>query len=215
MWWCEHMHRPMSVIPAQAGIQGLSAGLGPRSPIKSFGDRFRGDGGRALRRRATLALLASAALAAAGCGFQLRGQAQLPYDTLYIPGGSPLAVELKRNVAAASKTRLVDSAGDAQAVLGFTQELRDKVILSFNTAGHVSEYQLRYRVGFRVTDRKGGQVYLPTSEILLTRDVSYSDAQVLAKEAEEALLYRDMQSDMVQQILRRLVAAKPVQPKPK
>ncbi len=145
----------------------------------------------------------------AGCGFQLRGQAQLPFETLYIPGVSPLVVELKRNVAVASKTRLVDSVGDAQAVLGFTQELRDKVILSFNTQGRVSEYQLRYRVGFRVTDPKGGQVYLPTSEILLTRDMAYSDAQVLAKEAEEALLYRDMQSDMVQQILRRLVAAKP------
>ena len=204
------MPRPMSVIPAQAGIQGLSAGLGPRSPIKSFGDRFRGDGGRVLWRRAALALLASAALAAAGCGFQLRGQAQLPFETLYIPGSSPLAVELKRNVAVASRTRLVDSVGDAQAVLGFTTELRDKVILSFNTAGRVSEYQLRYRVGIRVTNPKGAQVYLPTSEILVTRDMAYSDAQVLAKEAEEALLYRDMQSDMVQQILRRLVAAKPV-----
>ena len=157
-----------------------------------------------------VALAAAIAALLAGCGFQLRGQAQLPFETLYIPGGSPLVVELKRNVAAASKTRLVESVGDAQAVLGFTAELRDKVILSFNTAGRVSEYRLRYRVGIRVTDPKSGQVYLPTSEILLTRDVSYSDAQVLAKETEEALLYRDMQSDMVQQILRRLVAAKPV-----
>ena len=143
------------------------------------------------------------------CGFHLRGQAELPFETLYIPGASPLAVELKRNVAAASKARLVDSPGDAQAVLGFTQELREKIILSFSAAGRVSEYQLRYRVGFRVTDAKGAQVYLPTSEILLTRDMAYSDAQVLAKETEEALLYRDMQSDMVQQIMRRLVAAKP------
>jgi LPS-assembly lipoprotein len=205
MWSSEKMDHPLTVIPAKAGIQ---------RRIKSLGPRFRGDGGRVLRRLLTLALLASAALAAAGCGFHLRGQAQLPFDTLYIPGSTPLVVELKRNVAAASKTRLVASQSDAQAVLGFTQELRDKVILSFNTAGRVSEYQLRYRVGFRVTDAKGGQVYLPTNEILLTRDVSYSDAQVLAKEAEEALLYRDMQSDMVQQILRRLVAAKPISPTP-
>jgi len=167
-----------------------------------------------LRSCALAALVAAVATFSAGCGFHLRGQAQLPFDTLYIPGSTPLVVELKRNVAAASKTRLVASQSDAQAVLGFTQELRDKVILSFNTAGRVSEYQLRYRVGFRVTDAKGGQVYLPTNEILLTRDVSYSDAQVLAKEAEEALLYRDMQSDMVQQILRRLVAAKPISPTP-
>jgi LPS-assembly lipoprotein len=146
------------------------------------------------------------------CGFHLRGQAELPFETLYIPGANPLVVELKRSVAAASKARVVDTPGDAQAVLGFTQELREKIILSFSAAGRVSEYQLRYRVGFRVTDAKGAQVYLPTSEILLTRDMAYSDAQVLAKEAEEALLYRDMQRDMVQQIMRRLVAAKPALP---
>ena len=157
--------------------------------------------------RAALAGAIAALLAA--CGFHLRGQAELPFESLHIPGNNPLAVELKRNVAAASKTRLVDKPGDAQAVLGFTQELRDKIILSFSAAGRVSEYQLRYRVGFRVTDPKGAQVYLPSSEILVTRDMGYSDAQVLAKETEEALLFRDMQRDMVQQIMRRLVAAKP------
>ena len=157
--------------------------------------------------RATAAGVIAALLAA--CGFHLRGQEQMPFETLYIPGNNPLVVELKRNVAAASKTRLVDRPGDAQAVFGFTQELREKIILSFSAAGRVSEYQLRYRVGFRVTDPKGAQVYLPTSEIQLTRDISYSDAHVLAKETEEALLYRDMQRDMVQQIMRRLVAAKP------
>jgi len=157
--------------------------------------------------RAAFAGVIAAFLAA--CGFHLRGQAELPFDSLHIPGNNPLVVELKRNLVAASKTRLVDKPGEAQAVLGFTEELRDKIILSFSSAGRVSEYQLRYRVGFRVTDAKGAQVYLPTSEILLTRDMAFSDAQVLAKEAEEALLFRDMQRDMVQQIMRRLVAAKP------
>src|SRR3989442_15888978 len=119
--------------------------------------------------RAFLAIVIAGLLGA--CGFQLRGQTQLPFDTLYIPGGSPLAIELKRNVVAASNTRLVNRPVDANAILGFTQESREKVILSFNSAGRVREYQLRYRVGFRVTDPKG-QVYIPTSEILLTRDIS-------------------------------------------
>jgi LPS-assembly lipoprotein len=155
----------------------------------------------------TVLLIAAAFLA--GCGFQLRGQASLPFETLYIPGATPLAVELKRNVTASSKTRLVDSPDKAQAVLAFTDETRDKIILTFTSAGKVNEYRLRYRVGFRVTDSKSVQVFLPTSEIALTRDMSYNDAQVIAKENEEALLYRDMQTDMVQQIMRRLVAAHP------
>jgi LPS-assembly lipoprotein len=157
--------------------------------------------------RAALAGLVLAFLA--GCGFHLRGIAQLPFETIYIPGATPLAVELRRNVTATSKTRLADNPKSAQAVLGFTQETREKLILTFTTAGKVNEYRLRYRVGFRVTDPKGTLVFLPTSEILLTRDMSYSDSQVIAKENEEAALYRDMQTDMVQQILRRLVAARP------
>jgi len=158
--------------------------------------------------RAAIAGLIVVALFA-GCGFQLRGSAQLPFETLYIPGATPLSVELRRNVTASSKTRLVDSPDKAQAVFAFTNEMREKAILSFTSAGKVNEYRLGYRIGFRVTDSKSLQVFLPTSEILLTRDMSYNDAQVIAKENEEQLLYRDMQTDMVQQIMRRLAAAHP------
>ena len=74
------------------------------------------------------------------------------------------------------------------------------------------EFQLRYRVGFRVHDGKGAD-YVPQSAIQLTRDITYSDTDVLAKETEEQLLFRDMQTDMVQQIMRRLAAAQ--KPKPR
>jgi LPS-assembly lipoprotein len=59
-----------------------------------------------------------------------------------------------------------------------------------------------------VIDAKGGQLLAPT-EITLRRNLAFNEQQVLAKESEEALLYRDMQSDLVQQILRRLAAMKP------
>jgi LPS-assembly lipoprotein len=155
--------------------------------------------------RAIVAALLFAALT--GCGFQLRGQASLPFEKLYLPGASPLVVELRRNVVAGTHTKLTNSVSDAQAILGFTHEVREKVILSFNTSGLVREFQLRYRVGFRLYDPKGRN-YIPQNEIQITRDVSFNEGQVLAKESEEALLYRDMQTDMVQQILRRLVAAR-------
>ena len=69
------------------------------------------------------------------------------------------------------------------------------------------EFTLRYRVGFRVHDGKGTDFVAP-STIVLSRDVTFNDAEILAKEAEEQLLFRDMQTDMVQQIMRRLAAAK-------
>jgi LPS-assembly lipoprotein len=157
-------------------------------------------------------LAAVLALSLAACGFQLRGQAKLPFETLYvaIPEISPTGIELKRNIIAGTRTKLVNSAAEAQAVLSVVSEVRSKSILSFDTSGRVREFQLRYALSFRVHDAKGRD-YLPQSEIRLTRDVSFNDSQVLAKDAEELLLYRDMQSDMVQQILRRLASA-PAQP---
>ena len=156
-------------------------------------------------RAAVLAL----ALLLAGCGFRLRGTAEVPFETLYVPNAtSGIALDLKRNIQAGTRARVVDDAKGADAVLQFTEETRSKEILSLTAQGRVREFQLRYRVGFRVHDGKG-QEFLPASTIQLTRDVTFNDTEILAKEQEELLLFRDMQTDMVQLIMRRLAAAKP------
>jgi LPS-assembly lipoprotein len=154
---------------------------------------------------AVLALCA----AAAGCGFKLRGQQTFPFDTINVPLNTPLGFELKRNIAAANdQVKLVDTTTDADAVLSIMSEAQEKVILSLNTQGRVREYQLRYRVVYRVASPKGVDFIAPTA-VLLTRDITFND-QVLAKETEEAQLFREMRSDLVQQIVRRLGAARPV-----
>ena len=153
-------------------------------------------------------LLALAVLVLAGCGFQLRGTASLPFKTLYMPPTTQpgVALDLKRYIQSGTDTTLVDDPKRADAILELTQDQREKVILSLAATGRVREYQLRYRINFRVHDGKGAN-FVPPSTVTLTRDVTYSDTDVLAKEAEEQLLYRDMQSDMVQQLMRRLEAA--------
>lgn len=149
-------------------------------------------------------------LALTACGFQLRGSAALPFQTLYLDAGKSqqLGSELASALRFGSNARLVSRPEEAEAVLQLVDETREKRILSLSAGGRVREFQLFYRVSFRVQDAKGGEL-LPAQQIELKRDFSYSDAQVLAKEQEEALLYRDMQNDAVQQILRRLAAAKP------
>jgi len=149
----------------------------------------------------------------AGCGFQLRGTADLPFETLYMPPANVpgIALDLKRNIQAGTHTKVVDDAKTADAVLELSQEVRDRLILSLAATGRVREYQLRYLVAFRVHDGKGGE-FVPTSTVTLTRDITFNDSDVLSKQTEEQLLYRDMQFDMVQLIMRRLAAAKPPKP---
>ena len=165
------------------------------------------------KRVALAAVFLAAGAGLAGCGFQLRGTADLPFETIYMPPavGPGVMLDLKRNIQSGTRTTVVDDPAKAAAVLEFTQEAREKSILSLNAAGRVSEFQLRYRVAFRVHDNKGGD-FLPTRTVLLTRDITFSDSELLSSDAQEQLSYRDMQRDMVQQIMRLLATAQ--RPKP-
>ena len=159
------------------------------------------------------ALVVALLLTLAACGFRLRGTADVPFETIFLPGATGgIALDLKRNIQVGTNAKVVDDAAKAEAVLQFTEETKQKEVLSLTGTGKVREFQLRYRVGFRVHDGKGGD-YVPQSTIQLTRDVTFNDTEILAKEQEEQILFRDMQTDMVQQILRRLAAAKKPTPK--
>ena len=167
-----------------------------------------------MNRRTFLAYTATGAALAmlSACGFHLRGsngEADLPFKTILLgfPDTSPLGAELKRNVRA-NGTAVVTDPKLADAIFEVLSESREKVILSLSSTGRVREYTLLYKLKFRVKNNQEQELLAPV-EIVLKRDISFNDAQVLAKEAEEGLLYRDMQSDMVQQILRRMAALKP------
>ena len=157
-----------------------------------------------MRRALATALVVSLV----ACGFQLRGSAKLPFETIYLPAATAgIALDLKRTIQSGTDTRVLDSPKDAQAVLVFTEEKREKEILSLTGGGRVREYRLHYRIGYRVHDGKGRQYVAPTT-LKQQRNLTYDDSIVLAKESEEQLLYRDMQTDMIQQIMRQLAAAK-------
>ena len=146
-----------------------------------------------------------------GCGFQLRGAYTLPYQSIYVASGdSVVGAGLKRQIRASGGT-VVDKADEAQASFLTTGEWRDTIILSLSGSGRVREKRLRYRYAYRVTDDKGWDL-LPQSYVELTRDVTYADSATLAKTQEEDLLWRDMENDLVQQLMRRLVTAKPKPP---
>jgi LPS-assembly lipoprotein len=157
--------------------------------------------------RALLALSCLGLLAA--CGFHLRGDVGLPFGKIYISGdpSHPTVSQLRQYLSKAPHLQLVAKPEDAEANLQVLDEQRERIISALSSAGRVREYELRIRVSFRLTDNKANEL-IPPSEIALFRLVSYNDTQILSKGEEEVLLYNDMQNDIVQQILRRVAAAK-------
>jgi len=158
-------------------------------------------------RLRSFALLAAFALLTA-CGFHLRGEYNVPFASVYMSttGTSQVAVKLRRELAN-SPTRLMASAKDAEAQLNISGERRERIILSLSGSGRVLEYQLKLWLRYQLVDNKGG-VPIPSSEIQLQRIMTYDDSQVLAKQQEEAMLYKDMEQDAANQILRRMSAIK-------
>ena len=153
-------------------------------------------------------LLLGAAAMLAGCGFELKRPPELSFKTIQLTGfapRSPLAVELKTNIDATPTTRVVEAAKDAEVVLQALGETREKVVVAQTAANQIREFELRYRFTFRVRTVAGKDL-IPESEIVLTRSLTYSETIALAKEQEEAFLYKTMQSDIVSQVSRRLAS---------
>ena len=164
-----------------------------------------------MQRRFCLALVnTSALLSLAGCGFALRKAPNFAFKTLFspLPESSILGVELKRSLESSGTVRVITDVRQidkADVILDVLQDQREKVVVGLNASGQVREFQLRLRFRFKLRSAKNSEL-IPTTEIVQQRDISFNESAVLAKETEEALLYREMQSDIVQQIMRRLAA---------
>ena len=188
-----------------------------------------------IQRRALLGLGGAALLA--GCGFQLRQAPDFAFESLVMNASpsSPLAAELSRSLASNGRVKVLPASAMASAMAAATaaaaappasasasapaaaaqnqvifdlpQELREKIVVGLNSSGQVREFQLRSRIRFRLRTPQGKEL-IPETELLQQRDITFNEAAVLAKEAEESLLYRDMQTDLVQQLMRRLAAIK-------
>lgn len=156
--------------------------------------------------------MGASVLVLSGCGFQLRQAASLPFKTVFLitPRQSTLQADLRRALTANSELTVLTEAKDmasAEVVLDVMSEQRERVVVGLNASGQVRELQLRLKVKFRLRTPQA-KVLIPEVELQQQRDLSFLETAALAKEIEENMMYRDMQIDMVQQMMRRLAAVK-------
>ena len=166
------------------------------------------------RRYLHMLLVAAVTAGLAGCGFHLRGAMDFAFDTVAVTPetGGAVAPELIRTLG--DRIRPVVPKQDQeppQVIVDILSEGREKSVVGTNSSGQVREFQLRLRVKFRMRTPQG-RTLIEETEIAQQRDISFSEVAVLSKEAEEGLLFRDMQSDIVQQLLRRMAAVKTLSP---
>ena len=167
---------------------------------------------------AFISILLIAVFVLTACGFKLRGQAvSLPFKSLYVLApdgpGQIFGVHLERAIRTTPTTKVVMEPDDADAMIEIISAISEKAILSLSGGGRVRDFNVVYRVNYRVVNQQRVEI-IPPTEILLARILPFLDEQILAKDAEEKLLVRDMQADAIQQILWRLSTYKPDPEKP-
>lgn len=153
-------------------------------------------------------LLAVLATTLSGCGFELKRPPELRLKTLHLAGFapmSPMAEELRRQLRASPQVQLVEAASQAEVVLHVLGDASEQVVAALSAAGQVRELTLRSRLRFRATGPEGREL-IPETELVLSRDMSYTETAAIAKEQEAGILFRSMQSDIATQVLRRLAA---------
>lgn len=175
--------------------------LGPSSPTRN--DRE----GRRVALRALAGLAVVTALSA--CGFHLRGQATYTFSSIYLNAAKTpvFQTQLRRALEGGGNAKVMPSAEGAQVILEVPSIIDEKEVLSLSSGGSVLEFQLVMRVSFRLHDADGID-WLPPGEIILRRSYTFNESEVLARDAEEQRLLREMQNDAVAQLVRRLQAAR-------
>lgn len=160
-----------------------------------------------MNRRAVVGVL-GATVCLGGCGFTPRGQATLPFKTLYssVAPASAFGGELRRTLRTNGVT-VVDRRDDAQARFDLLSELQEREITALSISGRPREYQLRLRLRWQLKG-EGERDLIAANDLVLRRQIAVLDLQGVVNPEEEALLYADMRSDAVRQILRRLSALK-------
>jgi LPS-assembly lipoprotein len=165
-------------IPACAGMTALSAGM-------------------------------AALLVLAACGFELRGEPTVGLRTLYVASAVPSSVLVDiRRILATGRTRIMPAEAGAEASLRVLGESREKTVHTITGSGRVYEFQLRLAVSYQLTVPGREEPVIAPSEVSTTRLITYSEAAPTAKEAEEQLLYKDMQADLAGRILRQVAVAR-------
>ena len=146
----------------------------------------------------------------AGCGFELRKPPSYAFKILYssIPVASAVGVKFKRSLESSGQVEVISDPREverAQVIFDQLFEVREKVVVGRTATGAIREFQLRLRYRFRLRSRNGIEL-IPDTEIVLNRDINFNETGALSKESEEALLYKDMENDLVLQLQRRLAA---------
>ncbi|MHB8448723.1 MAG: LPS-assembly lipoprotein LptE [Rudaea sp.] len=153
--------------------------------------------------------LAAIALTLAACGFQLRGEAQLPpaLKRVHVQVSDPFS-PLARDVEAAltrSGASIESAPGEHVAEITLSAVSLAPVVRSVGANATVNEFSMVYHVELSIQG-SDGKTLLPAQVIEHSRDYTFDQNQAIGSNAEQDEIKKGMERDMVDAIMRKIDA---------
>ena len=163
-----------------------------------------------LHARRTIACLMLSALLVS-CGFHPRGSVTRLTDlgSIYVDVSRDLSIaEAVREALTDAAFVLARNRDDADILLRLTDEEQVERVVSVNSTGRVSEYELSHAVKMLIAGSEDGNApaYAQNqnfNRVEVIREYTYDETNVLGKQNEARILRAEMKEELVRQIVLR------------
>ena len=141
------------------------------------------------------------------CGFHLRGMTEISYKTISLEGKELSLTKNLKKILNTNKVAIVSSTENPELRVEFLSEESEKRILSLSGQGLVREFEIFYRVRYRIK-ASDSEIWSQENIIETRKDFTYSDSNLLGKEEEERQLNEAMRIEAITSIFNQIQVIK-------
>ena len=141
------------------------------------------------------------------CGFHLRGMTEISYKTISLEGKELSLTKNLKKILNTNKVAIVSSTENPELRVEFLSEESEKRILSLSGQGLVREFEIFYRVRYRIK-ASDSEIWSQENIIETRKDFTYSDSNLIGKEEEERQLNEAMRIEAITSIFNQIQVIK-------
>jgi len=137
------------------------------------------------------------------CGFHMRGMTEISFKTISLEGKELSFTKNHKKVLNSNKVAIVSSTENPELRVELLSEESEKRILSLSGQGLVREFEIFYRVRYRVKTIDS-EIWSQEDIIETRKDFTYSDSNLIGKEEEERQLNEAMRNEAITNLFNQI-----------
>ncbi len=137
------------------------------------------------------------------CGFHMRGMTEISFKTISLEGKELSFTKNLKKVLNSNKVAIVSSTENPDLRVELLSEESEKRILSLSGQGLVREFEIFYRVRYRVKTIDS-EIWSQENIIETRKDFTYSDSNLIGKEEEERQLNEAMRNEAITNLFNQI-----------